>query len=120
MGAKIDRELAKSLINEYRTRNTSAAGTNIITHEGKHLNGFYIEREILEEILKNPKVTGVSVHLAKHPAHQGADNNAYTVVLGGAQPNPAAATNPVASPHINAEDLFENFDSCPTHCTDIQ
>jgi hypothetical protein len=115
MSEIIDNELAKSLIKEYRQQNASPGGPGIKTHEGHHLNGFFLERETLETILNNPAVSGVSVHLAKHPDFKGKPGNHLTLVYGGAAPNPDAVP---ATPLVSSGAYYCGPPPCPPKCAD--
>ncbi|MGZ3927426.1 MAG: hypothetical protein ACXVJG_10765, partial [Mucilaginibacter sp.] len=71
MATIIDPELAKSLIQEFRTQNKASAEHALKTADGQHLHGFFINRESLESILKDEKNVGIHVYLAKHPDFAG-------------------------------------------------
>jgi hypothetical protein len=112
MASIIDRTLAKSLIQEYKTQNSSAGGPGLKTPDGQHLHGFFISRESLESMLKDPKVTGVSVNFAKHPKFKGSNDKVVTLVLAGAEPAPAGSAHPLVS---NGE-VYGDPPPCPTMC----
>ncbi|MDP9047075.1 MAG: hypothetical protein M3N14_03000 [Bacteroidota bacterium] len=115
MASIIDRNLAKSLIQEYRTQNSSADGPGLKTPEGHHLHGFFINRECLESMLKDPKVTGVSVNFAKHPKFTGSAHKVVTMVIGGAEPAPAGSPTPL----LMKGELYSDVPPCPTFCPSI-
>jgi hypothetical protein len=113
MASIIDPESAKGLIREYRQQNASAGGPAIKTPDGQNLNGFFLDRESLESILSNPKVTGVSLHLAKHPDFKGSADNKFTMLYAGAEPNTeAGATTPI----INTGNTYGDTPLCPPWC----
>jgi hypothetical protein len=114
MATIIDLESARSLIKEYQQQNSSPGGPAIKTHQGHHLNGYFLDRESLENLLSNPKVVGVSLHLAKHPDHIGSPDNHFTVLYSGAEPNPAA--NP-ATPYVNTGAVYGDTPPCPPMCS---
>jgi hypothetical protein len=114
MASIIDPESAKSLIQEYQQQNASAGGPAIKTPDDQFLNGFFIDRESLESVLSNPKVAGVSLHLAKHPDFAGSSDNKFTVVFAGAEPNTAAGAT---TPYVNTGDPFDNVMPCPPYCS---
>ena len=115
MASIIDRTLAKSLIQEYKTQNSSAGGPGLKTPDGQHLHGFFISRESLESMLKDPKVTGVSVNFAKHPKFKGSNDKVVTLVLAGAEPAPAGSPTPL----LMKGELYCDPPPCPTVCPDI-
>jgi hypothetical protein len=116
MATIIDPESAKSLIKEYQQQNSAPGGPAIKTHEGHLLHGYFLDRKSLESILSNPKVEGVSLHLAKHPDFKGADSHHFTVLYAGAEPNTAA--NP-ATPYVNTGAVYGDTPPCPTVCNTI-
>jgi hypothetical protein len=115
MASTIDPESAKSLITEYQQQNSAPGGPAIKTHEGHHLNGFFLDRQSLESILSNPKAVGVSLHLAKHPDSKGSPDNHFTMLYAGAEPS--TAPNAIA-PHVNAGVIYSG-PPCPPLCTTI-
>jgi hypothetical protein len=112
MASKIDLTLAKSLIQEFRKENASANGPSLKTIEGHNLHGYFIDRESLDEILKDPKVTGISLSHAKHPDAAGKPDNAYTLVYSGVAP----ATEPGAQTAIVSRDVYGPTPTCPPVC----
>jgi hypothetical protein len=116
MATIIDPESAKSLIKEYQQQNAAAGGPAIKTPEGHLLNGYFLDRESLETILSNPKVAGVSLHLAKHPASTGSAENHFTMFYAGAEPNTAA--NPT-TPFVRAGDIYDGPPPCPPMCSNL-
>jgi hypothetical protein len=115
MASIIDRTLAKNLIQEYKTQNSSDGGTGLKTHEGHHLHGFFIDRECLESILKDPKATGVSINLAKHPKFAGTDHKVLTLVVAGAKPAPVGSPTPLVSNGM----VYGEVPPCPSYCTNL-
>jgi hypothetical protein len=115
MASIIHPESAKSLIDEYKKQNAAPGGPAIKTHEGHNLNGFFLDRESLEHILSNPKVVGVSLHLAKHPDHAGSPNNHFTMLYAGAEPN----TGPTATTAYVNKGVIYSGPPCPTACSSI-
>ncbi len=116
MASIIDPEKAKSLISEYRTQNAAAGDAALKTTDNQLLNGYFIDRKTLESILSNPNATGVSVHLAKHPDSSGTDNNHYTLMLAGAQPN---TTEGATTPYESTGDTYGDVPPCPPWCSSL-
>jgi hypothetical protein len=116
MASIIDPESAKSLIKEYQQQNSAPGGPAIKTHEGHHLNGYFLDRQSLENLLSNPKVVGVSLHLAKHPDHVGSPNNNFTMLYAGAEPNTAADAT---APHISTGPIYSGTPPCPNVCNSL-
>jgi hypothetical protein len=116
MASIIDPTLAKSLIKEFRQHNSSAGGPALKTPEGHFLNGFFIDRESLENILKDPKNVGIHIHLAKHPDFAGKPDNVHTIAFVGSQPNTAPGA---ATPYVSSGDIYEYSVPCPPYCTDL-
>jgi hypothetical protein len=116
MASIIDPESAKSLITEYKQQNASPGGPAIKTNEGQLLSGYFLDRQSLETILSNPKVEGVSLHLAKHPDSVGSAENYFTVVYAGAEPN--TSPNP-ATPYVNTGAVYGDVPPCPNFCSDV-
>jgi len=116
MASIIDPTLAKSLIKEFQQQNASVNGPAIKTPDGHYLNGFFIDRESLEIILKNSNVVGISVSFAKHPDFQGAKDNIFTIALTGAEPN----NDPnLDTPYVSNGDIFDFMPPCPPYCTTL-
>jgi hypothetical protein len=67
----------------------------------------------LESILKNEKVAGIHIHLAKHPDFTGKPDNVHTILVSGSVPNnqPGAAT-----PYVRTGDIFNDNPPCPPVC----
>jgi hypothetical protein len=116
MASTIDAESAKSLISEYQQQNAASGGPAIKTPDGHLLNGYFLDRESLDKILSNPKVAGVSLHLAKHSDFKGSQSHHFTVLYAGAEPNTAA--NPV-TPYINTGEIYKDPPPCPTNCNTL-
>ncbi|MDB5123638.1 MAG: hypothetical protein JWP94_1767 [Mucilaginibacter sp.] len=116
MASTIDPALAKKLIKEYQQHNASANGPGLKTPDDQFLNGYFIDRESLEALLSNPKVAGVSLHLAKHPDFAGKPSNKFTVLYAGAEPNTAAGAT---TPYVNTGDVYSGPPPCPPWCTTV-
>ena|ERR1700733_11966786 len=112
MASTIDPQSAKSLMKEYQQQNAAAGGPALKTPDGSFLNGFFIDRESLERILKNPKAVGVSIHLAKHPNFKGSKENHITILYAAAEPN--ATTG--AAPYVNNGEICGDPPPCPPYC----
>jgi hypothetical protein len=119
MASIIDRTLAKSLIKEYQNQNAAQGGPCLVTPTEDFLSGYYIDRQSLEAILKNPAFTGLSVYLAKHPNYVGSKENCFTIVFAGAQPNVNFTAGGDVPPYTNPDDLYEYLDNCPPACGDV-
>ena len=87
MATIIDPGQAQSLIQEFRTKNQSSGEHAWKTPEGKHLNGFFIDRASLESILNDKENEGVNVHFAKNPDFAGQADNVNTVIYSGTKPD---------------------------------
>jgi hypothetical protein len=111
MASKIDPGQAQSLIQEFRTQNKASADP-LKTPDGQNLNGFFLDRKHLDSILKDPKVTGINVHLAKHPDFAGKPDNVNTLVYSGSTPNTPGA----AKPFVSANDTYDS-EPCPPWCS---
>ncbi len=114
MAATIDPTLAKNLIKEYQQQNSAPGGPAIKTHEGHLLNGYFLDRQSLESILSNPKVAGVSLHLAKHPDFKGSPGNHFTVLYSGSEPNSSPDAN---TPYVSTGDVCGPPPPCPPSCS---
>lgn len=74
-----------SLIQEYQAQNSAAGGPALKTPDGSFLNGFYIDRKSIEDILESdPKISGISIQLAKEPSAAGKPENIFTIFYVGA------------------------------------
>jgi hypothetical protein len=116
MASIIDPESAKNLISEYQQQNAAAGGPAIKTPDGHLLNGYFLDRESLEKILSNPKVAGVSLHLAKHPDFKGSADHQFTVLYSGAEPNNEKGAT---APFVTAGDIYAGPPPCPPHCSTL-
>lgn len=112
MAKKLDPEKAKSLIQEFRNQNRAAGDHAWKTPEGHHLNGFFLDRESLESILKDEKVAGIHVSFAKHPDFEGKPDNVHTITVSGSVPTQAGAATPFTS-----NDHVSGYPPCPPYCT---
>jgi|GEM_PF-555557 len=119
MASIIDRTLAKSLIKEYQNQNAAKGGPCLVTSTEDFLTGYYIDRQSLEAILKNPAFTGLSVYLAKHPDYVDSKENCFTIVFAGAQPNVNFTADGDVAPYANPGDLYEFTGVCPPDCGDV-
>jgi hypothetical protein len=115
MATIIDRDKAKSLIQEYRNQNSATGGPALVTPDKKPHHGFFIDRQSLEDALSNPKVTGISLDLAKHPNYVGSPEHVFTLVYSGAQP---AATG-AATPYVSTGNIYCDPPPCPPNCTTL-
>jgi hypothetical protein len=114
MASKMDPALAKSLIQEFRDQNKAAGEHAWLTHDGQHLNGFFLDREKLENILKDEKIAGIHVYFAKHPDFAGKPDKVHTLMLSGSVPN----TQPGAlTPYLQSGDTVDNVPPCPPMCS---
>lgn len=116
MASKIDPELAKSLIQEFRNQNKLSAENSLKTPEGQHLHGFFIDRESLESILQDKDNVGLHVYLAKHPDFAGKPDNVHTLAMVGAKLNiePNATT-----PYVSNGDVYDQMYPCPPYCSNL-
>jgi hypothetical protein len=112
MATTIDPESAKSLIKEYQQQNAADGGPALKTPDGLFLNGFFIDRESLERMLKNPNAVGISIHLAKHPNFIGSKANHVTLVYVAAEPNPVSGE----TPYVSAGEMCVEPPPCPPYC----
>ena len=113
MAKKIDPAKAKSLVQEFRDQNKAAGEHAWKTPDGQHLNGFFIDRECLEGILKNEKVAGIHVYFAKHPDFVGKPDKVHTITVSGSAPAaPGAAT-----PFVTVGDTMDSVPPCPPMCS---
>lgn len=119
MASIIDQELAKELIAAYREQNASADGTRLLTNQGHFLNGFFIDRASLDSILANPDVAGISIHLARHPEFPKGDKRIFTIIFGGATPNPDYIEGGKAARYLNAQHVWDQVEPCPPVCANI-
>ena len=112
MASKIDPGQAQSLIQEFRTQN-KASTDPLKTPDGQNLNGFFLDRESLDSILKDPKVAGIHVNFAKHPDFVGKPDNVPTLVYSGSVPNTAPGA---LTPHVSTGEVFDSSMPCPPWC----
>ena len=114
MAQKMDPEMAKSLIKEFRDQNKASGEHAWKTPDGQHLNGFFIDRESIESMLKNEKVVGIHVYFAKHPDFAGKPDKVHTLMIHGSVPNtqPGATT-----PYLATGDIMDNTPPCPPDCS---
>lgn len=115
MASKIDRALAKELIQEYKKQNSSAGGSGLKTPAGQYLNGFFIDRQCAEAILQNTNVAGICINFANHPKFKGSANNVVTLIISGGEPS---ITGPAGSYESNG-DLYSEPPPCPTVCNNL-
>ncbi|HZY37308.1 MAG TPA: hypothetical protein VFE53_11700 [Mucilaginibacter sp.] len=116
MASTIDPQSAKSLIAEYQQQNAADGGPALKTPDGSFLNGFFIDRESLEQMLENPKAVGVSIHLAKHPDFKGSKENHVTLVYTAAEPNP----EPGGAPYVSSGTMRGDPPPCPPYCAVVK
>jgi hypothetical protein len=112
MAKIIDPGQAQSMIQEFRKQNKAAGEHALKTPDGKNLNGSFLDRESLENILKDPKVAGIHVYLAKHPDVAGKTQNVHTLVYSGSVPNTATGA---ATPYTSVGAMYGS-DPCPPWC----
>ncbi|MGZ3929515.1 MAG: hypothetical protein ACXVJG_21335 [Mucilaginibacter sp.] len=112
MAKIIDPGQAQSLIQEFRNQNKAAGDQALKTPDGQNLNGFFLDRASLENILKDPKVAGIHVHLAKHPDFAGKPDNINTVVYSGSVENQPDAAKPFTSTGVT----YSSTMPCPPWC----
>ena len=116
MASIINRGLAQSLIQEFRTQNRTLGDNAWKTPDGQQVNGYFIDRESLESILKDEKIAGIHVYFAKHANFKDDSSNVQSLIVTGSQLN----TNPGATtPYIAAGDIFDAYPPCPPFCTDL-
>ena len=112
MAKKIDPEKAKSLVQEFQDQNQAAGEHAWKTPEGYPLNGFYIDRESLEEILKNDKVSGIHINFAKHPDFVGKSDKVHTITFSGSETPQPGATQASATSRA----VYSDTPTCPPFC----
>jgi len=117
MASPIDPTLAKSLIKEFQTQNSSESGPGLTTPDGSFIHGYFIDRKSLETILSDPKIEGISVEYAKHPDFAGQPGNVFTIIIVGAITNtdPAAATQ-----YKSSGEYFDQMPPCPPYCSSLE
>ena len=115
MATIIDRGLAESLIQQFRTENTSDGGPALLTESGDFVNGYFIDRASLEAVLSNKSFVGIHVYLAKHPNFNGKQGRNYTIMFAGSEPTPSGSATPYTSPG----DIYEMMPPCPPWCSDL-
>jgi hypothetical protein len=75
----------QSLIQEYQAQNAAPGGPALKTTDGSFLNGFFIDRKSLQDILDSSSdISGISIHLAKEPSATGQPDNIFTIFYIGA------------------------------------
>lgn len=113
MASPINPALAKSLIKEFQEQNRAAGGPGIKTPDGSFMNGFFIDRQSLDDILKDPNIVGISFHYAKHPDFAGKAGNFITAVFAGAVPAPAGSLTTYAVSGA----VYDMVAPCPPNCS---
>ncbi|HWZ16813.1 MAG TPA: hypothetical protein VNW95_16365 [Mucilaginibacter sp.] len=115
MAKIIDPAVAKTLIQDYKNRNTTAGGPGLKTPDGKDLNGFFIDRACLEAIFKkDPKCVGISVNFGKHARFEAAGDTVVTLVFAGVVPATSGTT-----PYQTTGDIYSDPPPCPTFCSNL-
>ncbi|MCJ8211753.1 hypothetical protein MUY27_18690 [Mucilaginibacter sp. RS28] len=120
MSKKIDKALAKRMIQGYKKQNNGHS----TTRAGQKLSGFLVDRASLEEILKHPdNYDGIHFYIAKHHEHVDKNDNVIAMVFAGAKRNPKYAGadgkgDPGEPPYTNG-DPYDHSDSCPDNCGDL-
>jgi len=116
MASIIDLTLAKSLIHEFKTQNTSSNGPALLTPDGQHLNGFFIDRHSVETMLSHEGCVGLSLNFAKHPDAVGSDQNIYTIIFTGVEHNAGGNSG---TPYKRVGHTVDLLNPCPPYCTDL-
>jgi hypothetical protein len=115
MASIIDPAVAKTLIQDYKNRNTAAGGPGLKTPDGAYLHGFFIDRACLEAIFKsNDKCVGISVNFGKNPRFLGVGQNVITLVFAGVVPATGSTT-----PYETTGDIYSDVPPCPTFCSNL-
>jgi len=114
MASKVDSQVAKNLINEFRDQNKASGEHALKTPEGHHLHGFFIDRETMENILADKENAGMHVLLAKHPDFTGKDDKVHTVMVTGSKPNTAAGAT---TRYVSDGAVYCDGPTCPPICT---
>lgn len=78
-----------------------------------YLNGFFIDRTVLESILNNPDAVGLSIYLAKHPDFSGKPDNVFTLTIAAAELNTESGAT---TPYVNKGDIYCESPPCPPWC----
>ena len=100
----------KSLIAEYQQQNAADGGPGLKTPDGSFLNGFYIDRKSIQDILdSNPDISGISIQLAKDPSATGNPDNIFTIFYTG-----AIGSTP---PFTSSGGPYGPPPPCPPYCT---
>ena len=115
MASPIDLALAKSLIKEFQEQNRASANAGLKTPDGSFMNGFFVDRQSLDSILKDPNIVGISFHYAKHPDFEGKAGNYFTAVFAGAVPAPAGS----ATTYAVSGAVYDMVAPCPPACSSI-
>jgi hypothetical protein len=114
MASEFDPKMAKSLIKEFRDQNQASGEHAWKTPEGHYLNGFFFERQKLEEMLKDEKVAGIHVYFAKHQDFVGKPDKVHSALLSAAIPNPDPNGT---TPFIQSKDMVDQNPPCPPMCS---
>ncbi len=100
----------KSLIAEYQQQNAMEGGPGLKTPDGSFLNGFYIDRKSIQDLLdSNPDISGISIQLAKDPSATGKPDNIFTIFYTGAIGDTA--------PFTSSGGPYGPPPPCPPYCT---
>jgi hypothetical protein len=109
--AIIDPATAKSLIQEYQSQNSAPGGSAIVTPNGQFLNGYFLDRGSIEDLLSNPNAVGISLLLAKDPNFVGAPTRQFTVLFTGATGS--------AAPYLASGNIYGPTPPCPPQCVTL-
>jgi hypothetical protein len=115
MASPIDPALAKSLIKEFQQQNRASANAGIKTPDGSFMNGFFIDRASLDDILKDSNIVGISFHYAKHPDFAGKAGNYFTAIFAGAVPAPPGS----ATTYAVSGAVYDMIEPCPPLCSNM-
>ncbi len=107
---------AKSLTQEYQQQNSALGGPGLLTPASQFLNGFFIDRTSLEDMLSNTSVVGISIDIAKDAAFKGQPVNIFNLVVVGAQPNLGGVTGYT---YVATGNIYSDWPPCPTICTNL-
>jgi hypothetical protein len=116
MASQIDKEQAKSLMQEFRTQNQSKGEHALLTPDGQHIHGYFLDRESLENILSDKNNAGIHVYFAKHPDFAGEPDNVNTLLYTGSEPNPDPK---VKAQYLSKGPVFVSSPPCPPVCSII-
>jgi hypothetical protein len=105
---------AKSLTQEYQQQNAAEGGPGLLTPDTQFLNGFFIDRATLEDMLSDTAAVGVCIDIAKDAAFVGQPVNIFNLVMVGAKPN---LTGVSGYTYAATGNIYSDVPPCPTLCT---